>query len=873
MASDSGEEGARCSEASEEDARLEVCKFRDAQSKKQPGLAKPLAMPGTPPDTESHFVPCVDSPYLDCTSEPDANDTILEVDGSDAHSDCQLIVDEDGGDECGLVGGVSGGSSGDLSDDEHVDCGDHETEYVIPGNKPETKSKAIPRATLASHASSLPKNTDVVSSDGWRVGSDCGPWLPSRAQAGPQAQVLLTNLYWNLCRLPSKLLHIILSVLVRNPTNDTHVADQVAASLCGVCLQVTRQNFRRVRDAAWKPSGTDTVVASPPRQADMALEEDEPQAAAMDNDVMLESSADEGLGQRLGNNCATQSGEAPPLDAVGTMMVLLREILGNAVRGGYDTQYLRACARYALAGLRIGTRYQSRQFAVSVEHMAMRAVSALTSMEVDELLPALGIPSDFACVFDGVPLGGHMFTPNETLLPIGLVFVSARTGRMRDRLVAAPSIGASKSGAFQRDLVISSLAGLPRPLLLERLRAGMALVGGDGAVVHGGPAMRHNTSGAANLIWRFLFPDVTLEAVDWDLFHRAGVAGKHAQRQVPFAKEVIDVSRVISQLFRVSGGRVLLRGVAATLGLPLRQVAEGTGGRGTGYLPRITQTLLDNFPLYHEGLRARLEQTHGPDRQGSQKLHHLVSVGRRLTSVDFVAFLLLFHDILKIRLEPLMLIVQEVDAEPLTVTNSVSKALGQFRTDLALSGQLRIFVNVTFLLGSYLTERELARFWVARSCLPVCRRFPTFCANAFALIWWVRYKNCELLWQEKMTEFNTQTQMLLSPRCQCVCRRLRPLPAQELDHHGKPLNGARVGPTVPRKLFGDTTEEMKLPEWVVNSPYDGGTMINQNVAHPHHCFPLRFHVQQRNRRAPAQLQGVSMYAHRCRAPVHLRQAN
>jgi hypothetical protein len=111
------------------------------------------------------------------------------------------------------------------------------------------------------------------------------------------------------------------------------------------------------------------------------------------------------------------------------------------VHGQPDINFVRTIARYRLAGVDVGHKYHSEQFAVSTENLARNAVSALTKDELERPLAALGIPSDVSIVFDGVSIGATQFSHHETLLLIGATFSCSQTGSIRARLLTAPIHG------------------------------------------------------------------------------------------------------------------------------------------------------------------------------------------------------------------------------------------------------------------------------------------------------------------------------------------------------------------------------------------------------------------------------------------------
>jgi hypothetical protein len=150
------------------------------------------------------------------------------------------------------------------------------------------------------------------------------------------------------------------------------------------------------------------------------------------------------------------------------------------VHGQPDINFVRTIARYRLAGVDVGHKYHSEQFAVSTENLARNAVSALTKDELERPLAALGIPSDISIVFDGVSIGATQFSHHETLLVIGATFSCSQTGSIRARLLTAHSMGISHAGVAIRDTLFQDLAEPPLNCNRAWSRARIAVRGGRG---------------------------------------------------------------------------------------------------------------------------------------------------------------------------------------------------------------------------------------------------------------------------------------------------------------------------------------------------------------------------------------------------------
>jgi len=162
------------------------------------------------------------------------------------------------------------------------------------------------------------------------------------------------------------------------------------------------------------------------------------------------------------------------------------------------------------------------------------------------------------------------------------------------------------TGDALAELTQEVLAEHPAGLNTRALRARCSVVGGDGQVVLGGPAHRHNSSKAAEKLWEHLFPETETLCTSWDYFHRADNACMRGIRQIPAAKEVFDMAAAIDTLFGVGEGRLMMRGVGALIHQSQRSVANPGGTRKVVYLSGVPGNLLKNYTPYFAGLHARI---------------------------------------------------------------------------------------------------------------------------------------------------------------------------------------------------------------------------------------------------------------------------
>jgi len=225
------------------------------------------------------------------------------------------------------------------------------------------------------------------------------------------------------------------------------------------------------------------------------------------------------------------------------MTILTRESLANAVQGHTDGAYVRAVLRLALAHCPVGDKYKSREFAATVEHLTMQSVRYNAIKTLKQALPGLRIPSDWSAVFDGVSIGASSFSRYETVVLTGCFASHPKTCVLYNRLLSAPSQGASKTGFATNETVKWSLQGSSQlSFSRRRLQASLVVIGGDGAVCRGGegPLHANQTSPmAADLLYLDMFPHVAEPLTHWDLFHREERAGQRAVKAIPMALELL----------------------------------------------------------------------------------------------------------------------------------------------------------------------------------------------------------------------------------------------------------------------------------------------------------------------------------------------
>ena len=172
------------------------------------------------------------------------------------------------------------------------------------------------------------------------------------------------------------------------------------------------------------------------------------------------------------------------------------------------------------------------------------------------------------------------------------------------------------------------------------------MIGGDGGVVSGGAEARHSSTAAANKLAALLYPDanngeLSLMA-EWEKFHRSEAAFRACLAQSEFAQELFAVAKAMSQQFGFGVGRVLLRSVTAVTGDRDTPACDVGGTRRGEAMTRVAENIIQNYRKYAAGLHVRLARRRAG--HGASTLQSLVLSARRLLSIDFVVFCLVFSD-------------------------------------------------------------------------------------------------------------------------------------------------------------------------------------------------------------------------------------
>ena len=532
------------------------------------------------------------------------------------------------------------------------------------------------------------------------------------------------------------------------------------------------------------------------------------------------------------------------------LTVRVREALYVCARGGTAREYRDAIRRAALAGVAVGTKYNHHSFMDLVEHLSVVCCRDLLANQLCQLLPGLGIPSDLALVWDGVSIGGAMWSRQETFCVLGVGFCDT-AGRIHYRLVATPSENLQKAGPAQVDLVVASLQDHPAGLSRAVLRQRLSIVGGDGAIVGGGVDAKHSSTKAAELFWENIMgaaggPPCT----EWDLFHRVDAALSLVMRNHAAIAEVLDVGRSLGALFGTGDGRVLFRSTQKAIGSSQRVLPDQGGTRKIVAVAGSVDYIVTNLPALIASMHARLGLARS--RKTAQSVGSLVDMGRRLSALNFVAFALAAADVLQRHIVPLALVAQQNDIGALSVWRRTASCQASLGEALATLSVIEDWWFVTALVGCMVSVADMARLWAALLISPLGRSFPRLVGATHHALWKQTYHGCTLHVDQAAAELDVRT-LTLSPRCQCSSMRTR-------RSHGPrraliTLHGRR-GPVAVR-----------VPEWVAHSSLGAGFGVAdvREGRGPRDVLPR--YVRWAETAPPRELQGERRF---CTAPAPCR---
>ena len=403
----------------------------------------------------------------------------------------------------------------------------------------------------------------VVGSRRWQPGSTVGDWFAAENPLMDQSQILIVNVA------------IVLRSLSRNVLGALCSAIGVGGRTTSQALRCASGLLRLSTAAIWRCY------------------------KAMEKQNWVPLRSDHGFGP-------VDSHEFPHgLEPEKVMRTLVRSALSQSVMHGSVNQFVRRLAVLDLEGVAVGERHHSRKFMWEAHYLAVQCLQLRDMQDARRALPGLGVRSDFALLVDGVPIGG-MSAKNRhgQALVICSCSVSTYTGRLHPRFLTWAESNEGHAGTSTARCVFNALEANPFEMTAAVLRECMSCLGGDGAVVRGGPDRSSASTQAADIMWFELHPlaepgeeDALVEidrpsnpvrplcearpgtehhhrgkwtadptklftATEWDKYHREDIALRRAIEKSALAQEMFDICLRMDHLFGLGDGRSLLRSSA-----------------------------------------------------------------------------------------------------------------------------------------------------------------------------------------------------------------------------------------------------------------------------------------------------------------------
>ena len=378
--------------------------------------------------------------------------------------------------------------------------------------------------------------------DTWQPGVTVGPWFQAGSRMTPQCQVLMTNLVLGLRSLPGQLRKSLCAFLPAQGTAKRGApALDAAARLLRLSYSRIWRTFAGVRANGWRPT-----TASCREEQSLPAERPDPR---------------------------------------GILLTLVRTALGARTARAPGMAYKQALARLSLEGVPIGDKYHTEEFMNDAVFLAARNVQASDATDLVAPLAGLGIPSDFAILMDGLPVGGvSLYGRHGSVSALCVCTVSPHTHRLHAPLLTWYVPDRGHGGEATANAVLNAFVAEPFGLSRSDLEQRVCLVGGDGAIARGGLGRPKPGAQAAEILWAKVHRCTEdlgeglqgAEWVDdarrlhrcteWDKFHREDLANNRAVAETPMAWEVYDVCRLMDTLFNLGDGSLILRRAAQEVG-------------------------------------------------------------------------------------------------------------------------------------------------------------------------------------------------------------------------------------------------------------------------------------------------------------------
>ena len=622
----------------------------------------------------------------------------------------------------------------------------------------------------------------VVGARSWRPGVDVGEWVGREHPLQEQSQVLVANVALALRSLAQNLLGPLCQAIGLGSSSSPRYL-RIASGLLRLSGSAIWRCTQALARAGFVP------VPRPPVDSDCGSRN--------------------GLGP---NDSTTNTNEQSEL------LVLVRSALASTLSGVGTPGYLDQLSALSLAGVSVGHKFHTDTFRREVQHLAFQSCQMRDRLDSQQVLPGLGIPTDFAILFDGVPVGGtELYGRHGSVQVICTSGVSCYSGKLHARFITWAMSSSGHAGSATAQNILDALAADP-DISVETLQRRLTCIGGDGAVVRGGAGRRKPGTQAADIMWFKIFParvpddaDVLAAlgrpgnpavprreqeapharhnwlddastlycATEWDKFHREDLALRRAIEETPLAVDLFDTCARMDGLFGFGDGRLLLRAVAQGVGVQARDTRMPGMTRKAVQLSEEPANFLHNFKPYAYGLHVREEWR----KEGHAGVTHdkLIEHSTALFRFDVICFALLLRDIMSKVVAPWAKLIQGNSVEPWTVRHMLTKKQRKCREAQEALHAVREVLRVLVLLRQWVpvpTIRHMTRaFFFARPAdifpeshpdqLVFGRVFPAFfsAVNEFLSNRIPTYQRVQLRGSipDNLDEF-----MCLGPHCMCL---------------------------------------------------------------------------------------------------------
>ena len=167
----------------------------------------------------------------------------------------------------------------------------------------------------------------------------------------------------------------------------------------------------------------------------------------------------------------------------------------------------------------------------------------------------------------------------------------------------------------------------------------------------------------------------------------------------------------MDSLFGVGDGRVIYRSAAEVIGEKRFRVPDQGGSRKVVALTSTVEHLLKTCRTFHAAMHARMGQATGPDGRGSQSQKKLMDVGRQLSALNFMVFLVGTGDVMRGCVVPLAMKSQQVGGSAQAIKQECRLTMAKLTRAEASLGRLTTWTVVTALLYTRLSSGDFRALW------------------------------------------------------------------------------------------------------------------------------------------------------------------